>query len=46
MKNYKGFDYENDRLFGWVLYDEDGIPVSHHFESENEIKAWIDVVGR
>lgn len=40
--NYKGFDYEYDELFGWTVYDENGTPVSHSFESLEEVKAAID----
>ena len=43
MGNYKGFDYEYDELFGWVVFDEDGCPISHHFETEEEVKNYIDL---
>ena len=42
MDNYKGFDYEYDELFGWVVYDENGCPLSRSFESLEEVKAVID----
>lgn len=42
MMNYKGFGYEYDEMFGWVLYDENMIPVSRFFNNEDEVKATID----
>ena len=41
--NYKGFEYEYDKLFGWVLYDENYCPISRAFENEEEIKEYIDL---
>lgn len=42
MRNYKGFDYEYDEMFGYVVFDEDGIPVSTSFKDEDDIIATID----
>lgn len=33
--------YEYDELFGWIVYDEDGCPISRHFETEDEVKNFI-----
>lgn len=42
MMTYKGFNYEYDKLFGWVVYDENMIPLSRSFKSLEEVKAAID----
>lgn len=43
MKNYKGINYEYDKLFGWVVYDENLIPISRAFKTEEDIREYIDL---
>lgn len=42
MTNYKGYIIEMDELFGVTVYDEDGCPLSIHFDTVDEAKAVID----
>ena len=42
MINYKGFEIEYDELFGWIVYDENMIPISAKFDTLAEAKATID----
>lgn len=43
MNNYKGFDYSYDELFEeYVVYDENGIPLSCWFKTEDEVIETID----
>lgn len=42
MMNYKGFEVEYDEMFGWVVYDENGCPLSRSFNTIEDVKATID----
>lgn len=42
MMNYKGFEVEYDEMFGWVVYDENGCPLSRSFNTIEDVKVTID----
>ena len=44
MYNYNGFDYEYDNMFGWVVYDENGCPISRSFKTLEDVIAYIEVI--